>query len=298
MAQGKVEKPAAFISVSEKKPAPRPSAAPASPAAKVAAPRPAPIRRPVMDMNAPVRRAIQPVGINAPARRTVKPAAQVAIKPAAKPAIKPAVASVTKPVAKSAAKPVIKPVAKPSVAAKVVRKPVENHVEKSVEKPVENGFEEFDSIFGVIEDYHPAKQPEKIAKRPLSTPEKRQKAQQTIDDALEELEKEDITSATSNTSKPQPEDTPAGRSNRLNDLLKAGKSPFIRTNAIEKRPLSNSVAPKKPVINSIKEEPSDPATIIEKPEKDAHVGIIITVILTIIFGAAIGTAAFLLLPKH
>ena len=78
--------------------------------------------------------------------------------------------SVAKPAAKPAAKPVIKPVAKPSVAAKPARKPVENHVEKSVEKPVENGFEEFDSIFGVIEDYHPAKQPEKIAKRPLSTP--------------------------------------------------------------------------------------------------------------------------------
>ena len=46
-----------------------------------------------------------------------------------------------------------------------------------------------------------------------------------------------------------------------------------------------------------KEEPKGPVTIITKPEKDAHVSMVVAVILTIILGAAAGTVAFLLLPK-
>ncbi len=46
-----------------------------------------------------------------------------------------------------------------------------------------------------------------------------------------------------------------------------------------------------------KEEPKGPVTIITKPEKDSHVGIIVTIIMTIILGATAGTVAFLLLPK-
>ncbi len=73
------------------------------------------------------------------------------------------------------------------------------------------------------------------------------------------------------------------------------KSPFINQSKIEKRPLSKNVYQKKLVVP--KEEPKGPVTIITKPEKDSHVGIIVTIIMTIILGATAGTVAFLLLPK-
>ena len=73
------------------------------------------------------------------------------------------------------------------------------------------------------------------------------------------------------------------------------KSPFINQGKVEKRPLSKNAYQKKVVVP--KEEPKGPVTIIAKPEKDAHVSLIVAVILTIILGAAAGTVAFLLLPK-
>ena len=76
---------------------------------------------------------------------------------------------------------------------------------------------------------------------------------------------------------------------------KTPKSPFINQSKIEKRPLSKNVYQKKIAVP--KEEPKGPVTIITKPEKDSRVGIIITIIMTIILGATAGTIAFLLLPK-
>jgi hypothetical protein len=73
------------------------------------------------------------------------------------------------------------------------------------------------------------------------------------------------------------------------------KSPFINQNKVEKRPLSKNVYQKEVIVP--KEEPKGPVTIISKPEKDAHVSLVVAVILTIIVGAAAGTVAFLLLPK-
>ncbi len=70
---------------------------------------------------------------------------------------------------------------------------------------------------------------------------------------------------------------------------------FINQEKISKRPLSKNVYQKK--IEEFKEEPKGPVTIISKPEKDSKVGLIVTIILTIILGAAAGTVAFLLLPK-
>jgi len=75
------------------------------------------------------------------------------------------------------------------------------------------------------------------------------------------------------------------------------KNPFINQGKVAKRPLSKNIYAKKPVTAPIKEEPKEPVTIISKPEKQAHVGMIVTIILTIILGAAAGTVAFLLLPK-
>lgn len=73
------------------------------------------------------------------------------------------------------------------------------------------------------------------------------------------------------------------------------KSPFINQDKVEKRPLSKNYYQKK--IEVPKEEPKGPVTIITKPEKQAHVSLIVLIIFTIILGAAAGTVAFLLLPK-
>lgn len=76
------------------------------------------------------------------------------------------------------------------------------------------------------------------------------------------------------------------------------RAKFINTNKVEKRPLSNVMARKKPVIApKAVEKPRAPEKIIAKPEKDSKAGLIIAIILTIILGAAAGTVAFLLLPK-
>ena len=73
------------------------------------------------------------------------------------------------------------------------------------------------------------------------------------------------------------------------------RAQFINQNKVEKRPLSKNVYQKK--IEATKEVPTGPVTIISKPEKDKHVSIVVTIIITIILGAAAGTVAFLLLPK-
>ena len=72
-------------------------------------------------------------------------------------------------------------------------------------------------------------------------------------------------------------------------------TPFVNTEGVEKRPLSKNVYTKRVVVP--KEEPSGPVTIIQKPERDSRVGLIVAIIITIILGATAGTVAFLLLPK-
>lgn len=77
----------------------------------------------------------------------------------------------------------------------------------------------------------------------------------------------------------------------------APKTPFVNQGKVNKRPLSaKNVYPKKK-IEVKADEPKGTVTIIDKPEKQAHAGMIITIVLTIILGAAAGTVAFLLLPK-
>lgn len=73
---------------------------------------------------------------------------------------------------------------------------------------------------------------------------------------------------------------------------------FVNVNKIEKRPLSSSgyANVRKPLPYK-REEPKGPEKIITKPEKDSNAGLIITIVVTIILGAAAGTVAFLLLPK-
>jgi hypothetical protein len=70
---------------------------------------------------------------------------------------------------------------------------------------------------------------------------------------------------------------------------------FMNAEKVDKRPLSKNVYKKKIVVPE--EKPSKPVTIIDKPEKDSKVWLVVTIIITIILGAAAGTVAFLLLPK-
>lgn len=71
---------------------------------------------------------------------------------------------------------------------------------------------------------------------------------------------------------------------------------FVNAEKVDKRPLSKNVYQKKVVV-AAEEKPSKPVTIIDKPEKDSKVWLVVTIIITIILGAAAGTVAFLLLPK-
>lgn len=78
------------------------------------------------------------------------------------------------------------------------------------------------------------------------------------------------------------------------ETLAIPKNRFVKTK-VEKRPLSKNVYKKE--IVAPKEELTGPITIISKPDGSSHVGLIVTVVITIILGAAAGTVAFLLLPK-
>lgn len=80
-----------------------------------------------------------------------------------------------------------------------------------------------------------------------------------------------------------------------NDKYVVPKSPFINQEKVIKRPLSKNVYAKK--VEEPKAKKTGPVTIIAKPEKEAHTSLVVTIILTIILGAAAGTVAFLLLPK-
>ena len=86
-----------------------------------------------------------------------------------------------------------------------------------------------------------------------------------------------------------------------NATYQTPKTPFINQGKIEKRPLSKNVYQKKALAITkqelSKQEPKGPVAIIAKPEKDSHVGVVVTIIITIILGATAGTVAFLLLPK-
>ena len=67
---------------------------------------------------------------------------------------------------------------------------------------------------------------------------------------------------------------------------------FINTEKVAKRPLSDSVAPKKPTILAPAEVASKPT-----PKKPKKIGTVLAIIITIVLGAAAGAIAFLLLPK-
>lgn len=107
------------------------------------------------------------------------------------------------------------------------------------------------------------------------------------------------TTAVSTKTGAKPVEKPVENSQKLGSVgtYQAPKTPFINQDRVPKRPLSKNVYAKKIEIPKEVAEAQGPVTIISQPEKQAHTGMIVTIILTIILGAAAGTVAFLLLPK-
>lgn len=195
-----------------------------------------------------------------------------------------------KPVKKTVKKPVQKPASKAPVVSKVSTTPKVVSQPKKVQKPAPKVASQAKSTpkLGEIEDLTARYTEADLKKRPLG--EKRQpevkhaelakiKAQKVGNKGVDFKEKSKVDSKAKEEKK----------------TYKTPKSPFINQEKVVKRPLSKNVYRKE--VKVPKEEPKGPVTIIEKPEKDAKVGLIVAIILTIILGAAAGTIAFLLIPK-
>lgn len=175
---------------------------------------------------------------------------------------------------------------KPVVArAKVAKKPTAA-VTKAVKKPAMSVKNE--PALGVVEDLKPKFVNTNVPKRPLGEASHFRTKKTGV--AAAKARKIGARAAAS-VEKPVENSKKTGSSG----IYSTPKSPFINQGKVAKRPLSKNVYQKK--IATPKEEPKGPVTIISKPEKQANVGLIVTVILTIILGAAAGTVAFLLLPK-
>ena len=227
----------------------------------------------------PIARPTMPAIPVKPAKSATPVDTVAFIKPAAKPA------TPVKPVVKPVEKPVEKPAEKPAAAPAPKKAEIEDKLEASAKTfaPAR------EPAYGIIEDYSPAFIPPAVEKRPLSTPRKPDATA-----AKAEKVRAPLFGHKKSAKEVIKESKPAEKEDEF-ATFKTPKTPFITTAKVEKRPLSKNVY-QKPVATP-EEQPSAPVTIIDKPEKDAHVGLIIAIVLTIILGAALGTAAFLLLPK-
>lgn len=233
----------------------------------------------------------KPVVVTRPAKRVMVPERTTGVqRPATRrvtSAVKPSAARVTanpavKPVARSTVKSAVKPVSKPAVAAP----------KETTAKVAFTG--EKDMLLGVIENVGPKFVKTDVPKRPLSSTSHFAKT------GVAAAKAKKITGVRSTVA---PAAAKRGKSVEAKSAQKKNsstyippKTPFINQEKVQKRPLSKNVYKKK-VDAPAKEEKKGPVTIISKPEKDSHVGLIVTIILTIILGAAAGTVAFLLLPK-
>ena len=184
-------------------------------------------------------------------------------RPVATPAVKPA----AKPVAKPVARPVAKPATKP--APKAVAKPVMKPAPVSPESEIK-----------VIKSKN-------LTKKPLNLAKKKKPAVKPATKPVASIKSVEAPAV-----KPTPKPAPAKKPDTVFHPPK-----FINTSKIEKRPLSKTVYDRRKEFAVTKEEPSGPIAIIDKSEKDSNIGLIITVLLTIILGAAVGTIAFLLIPR-
>lgn len=219
---------------------------------------------------------------------------------------KTVVMSGSKPrVRKAVTKPVAREVATESVArvAKPAKKPAKKPIPKST-KPVAFSDEKMPKL-GMIEDLNPKFVKTDVPKRPLSSRPAGGSHFRAEKTGVAAIKAQKIGNRANTKNSTETEVKPVEKSVEnskksvaTKSIYQPPKNPFINQGMIEKRPLSKNVYAKKASIpKEISNEPKGPVTIISKPEKDAHVGLIVAIILTIILGAAAGTAAFLLLPK-
>ena len=163
--------------------------------------------------------------------------------------------------------------------------------------------------YGVIEDYKPRFVQAEVQKRPLSN-RARSTASELKDVLIDAKQKKlvekagplalALTKAGALTRSKKEAIEAKKEAKKEAKLVKTPRMQFVNMDKIDKRPLSKNsknVYKKKAFIPPEEDEPSGPVTIIDKPEKDSKVGMIVAIILTIILGAAAGTVAFLLLPK-
>ena len=133
----------------------------------------------------------------------------------------------------------------------------------------------------------PKPAPAKPAKKKVATGARKEVSELEISEMFE-MKRERARAGVTNTSS-------AKRANV--GAFEVPKARFVNTEKVTKRPLSKNVYPKKVVVPEVAEKPSKPVTIINKPEKDSKMGMVVAIIITIILGAAAGTVAFLLLPN-
>lgn len=187
---------------------------------------------------------------------------------------------------KVAAKKLVSEVERPALKQKPVAK------EASVESVMAVKASAFsikkEPKYGVVEDFRPKFVKTEVPKRPLS---RGHFSNQQSDLKVAKAQKVKA----KRVEKPVERVAKAEVNVENKATMKVPKTPFINQGKVAKRPLSKNVYEKK--IEPTKEESAGPVTIIAKPEKDTKASLIVTIILTIILGAAAGTVAFLLLPK-
>ncbi len=185
--------------------------------------------------------------------------------------------SVKKPVRRAPVQAVEEPESVVSVEEILVAEDVPHRAQREVE-------------YGVIEEYRPKFVRTEVKKRPLGQPDEKFAKSAAASNEVKALKAQKLVGKKiADTPEPVQEKKPDASS------MPVPKARFVNTEKIEKRPLSKNVYKKK--VETPKEEPTGPVTIITKPENGSHIGVIVTIILTIILGAAAGTVAFLLLPK-
>ena len=187
-----------------------------------------------------------------------------------------------------------KPVKRPEVPKKpvVITKsamPVMGRAEKAVAKPAEKTLAKSvsrieakkDAKLGIVEDLG-VRGGSSVSARHFE--EKRSEVRELKAKKVGIREEKKVSSA----------EKARGLKTKVDETFKTPKTQFINQDKIEKRPLSKNVYRKTVVA---KEDVQGPVTIIAKPEKSAKISLVLTIIITIILGAAAGTVAFLLLPK-
>ena len=198
----------------------------------------------------------------------------------------------------------------PVVKKKPVSRPERESFVRAVPEtvPSASGFSiKKDPKLGVIEDYNPRFVKSEVQKRPLYNETKRTVVTSStvtstvVEDATAIKAKRVKMGLVERSAKTGVKPVEKPVENSVNKPVKKSTSfvpphsPFINQEKVVKRPLSKNVYQK--TVEVPKEEPKGPVTIITKPEKDSKMGLLVTIILTIVLGAAAGTVAFLLLPK-